>query len=71
MRTSPARFIARVTTHIPDKGRVMIPYYGLYSNAQGGYDEEARPGHIGHANPHAPISQKCLTRLEGTHKEGL
>ncbi|MFH1313746.1 MAG: transposase [Candidatus Eisenbacteria bacterium] len=27
-------FIARVTTHIPDKGQ-MIRYYGLYSNAHG------------------------------------
>jgi hypothetical protein len=29
-------FIARVTTHIPDKGQVMIRYYGLYSNAHRG-----------------------------------
>ena len=27
-------FIARVTSHIPDKGQVMIRYYGLYANAQ-------------------------------------
>ena len=26
-------FIARVTSHIPDKGQVMVRYYGLYSNA--------------------------------------
>jgi hypothetical protein len=26
-------FIARVTSHISDKGQVMIRYYGLYSNA--------------------------------------
>ena len=26
-------FIARVTSYIPDKGQVMIQYYGLYSNA--------------------------------------
>ncbi len=25
-------FIARVTSHIPDKGQVMIRYCGLYSN---------------------------------------
>jgi hypothetical protein len=25
-------FIARVTSHIPDKGQVMIRYYGLYAN---------------------------------------
>ena len=26
-------FIARVTAHIPDKGQVMVRYYGLYANA--------------------------------------
>jgi hypothetical protein len=25
--------IARVTSHIPDKGQVMARYYGLYANA--------------------------------------
>jgi hypothetical protein len=25
-------FIARVTSHIPDKGQVTTRYYGLYSN---------------------------------------
>ena len=29
-------FIARVTSHIPDKGQVMIRYYGLYGNAHRG-----------------------------------
>ncbi len=29
-------FIARVTSHIPDKGQVMIRYSGLYSNAHRG-----------------------------------
>ena len=29
-------FIARVTSHIPDKGQVMVRYYGLYANAHGG-----------------------------------
>ena len=29
-------FIARVTSHIPDKGQVMVRYYGLYSNAHRG-----------------------------------
>jgi len=27
-------FIARVTSHIPDKGQLMVRYYGLYANAQ-------------------------------------
>jgi hypothetical protein len=29
-------FIARVSSHIPDKGQVMIRYYGLYANAHRG-----------------------------------
>ncbi len=29
-------FIARVTSHIPDKGQIMIRYCGLYSNAHRG-----------------------------------
>jgi hypothetical protein len=29
-------FIARLTSHIPDKGQVMVRYYGLYSNAHRG-----------------------------------
>jgi hypothetical protein len=29
-------FIARVTSHIPDKGQVMIRYFGLYANAHRG-----------------------------------
>jgi hypothetical protein len=40
-------FIARVTSHIPDKGQVMIRYYGLYSNAHRGKLRKARaqPSH--------------------------
>jgi len=29
-------FIARVTSHIPDKGQVAVRYYGLYANAHRG-----------------------------------
>jgi len=29
-------FIGRLTSHIPDKGQVMIRYYGLYANAYRG-----------------------------------
>ena len=29
-------FIARVTSHIPDKGQVMVRYCGLYANAHRG-----------------------------------
>jgi len=40
-------FIARVTSHIPDKGQVMIRYYGLYSNAHRGKMRKAgaQPSH--------------------------
>lgn len=34
-------FIARVTSHIPDKGQVMLRYYGLYSNAHRGKKRNA------------------------------
>ena len=29
-------FIPRVTSHIPDRGQVMVRYYGLYANAHRG-----------------------------------
>jgi len=34
-------FIARVTSHIPDKGQVMVRYYGLYANAHRGKAKKA------------------------------
>ncbi len=34
-------FIARVTSHIPDKGQVMIRYYGLYAKAHRGKKRKA------------------------------
>jgi hypothetical protein len=37
-------FIARVTAHIPDKGQVMIRYYGLYSNAHRGKEKKRGRG---------------------------
>ena len=40
-------FIARVTSHIPNKGQVMVRYYGLYANAHRGKVKKAsRPLHI-------------------------
>jgi hypothetical protein len=29
-------FVARVTSHIPDKGQVMVLYYGFYAHAHRG-----------------------------------
>ena len=43
-------FIARVTSHIPDKGQVMIRYYGLYANAHRGKINKA-----GVSPPYPPI----------------
>jgi hypothetical protein len=34
-------FVARVTSHIPDKGQVTIRYYGLYANAHRGKVKKA------------------------------
>ena len=35
-------FIARVTSHIPDRGQVMVRYYGLYANAHRGKARKAQ-----------------------------
>jgi hypothetical protein len=37
-------FIARVTSHIPDKGQVMVRYYGLYANAHRGKMRKEKRG---------------------------
>lgn len=34
-------FIARVTSHIPDKGQVTVRYYGLCANAHRGKVKKA------------------------------
>ena len=47
-------FIARVTSHIPDKGQVMIRYYGLYSNAHRGKMKKTHEA----ANPFLIIEQE-------------
>ncbi|MDH4270730.1 MAG: transposase [Candidatus Aminicenantes bacterium] len=36
-------FIARVTSHIPDKGQVTVRYYGFYGNAHRGKVRKAQP----------------------------
>ena len=36
-------FIARTTSHIPDKGQVTLRYYGLYGNAHRGKVGKAQP----------------------------
>jgi hypothetical protein len=37
-------FIARTTSHIPDKGQVTVRYYGLYANAHRGKIRKASLG---------------------------
>jgi hypothetical protein len=37
-------FIARVTSHIPDEGQVMIRYIGLYANAHRGKVRKSEEG---------------------------
>ncbi|MGB6866875.1 MAG: transposase [Candidatus Aminicenantaceae bacterium] len=46
-------FIARVTSHIPDKGQVMIRYYGIYANAHRGKINKA-----GVSRSHPPIIEE-------------
>ena len=52
-------FIARVTSHIPDKGQVMVRYYGLYANAHRGKmrkagDDPSHPPVIVEETPFVP-----------------
>jgi len=52
-------FIARVTSHIPDKGQVMVRYYGFYSNAHRGKmrkaeDDSSHPPIIEEEDHHLP-----------------
>jgi hypothetical protein len=53
-------FIARVTSHIPDKGQVMVRYYGLYSNAHRGkiHKAGADPSHRPIIEEEAPLSSQ-------------
>ena len=37
-------FVARVTSHIPDKGQVTVRYFGLYANAHRGKVRKASLG---------------------------
>ena len=39
-------FIARVTSHIPDKGQFTVRYYGLYANAHRGKVRKASLAHL-------------------------
>ena len=46
----PLEFLARVLTHIPDKGQVTTRYYGWYANRSRGMRRQAEP-----VDPATPI----------------
>ncbi|MGB2765188.1 MAG: transposase [Candidatus Aminicenantaceae bacterium] len=41
-------FVARVTSHIPDKGQVTVRYFGLYANAHRGKQGTAEQASVHH-----------------------
>jgi len=59
-------FIARVVSHIPDKGQVTVRYYGLYSNAHRG---KVRKASLGPFSPR--IVEEDLRRLPSKGWAGM
>jgi hypothetical protein len=55
-------FIARVTSHIPDKGQVTVRYYGLYANAH--------RGKVRKASLEAPAAYRRPGTLDGRRGPG-
>lgn len=51
-------FITRVTSHIPDKGQVMVRYSGLYANAH--RVKVRKAGRVGHP---LPMTEENLKRI--------
>jgi hypothetical protein len=49
-------FIARVTSHIPDKGQVTVRYYGLYANPN-----FHRPPQLDLCRRETPAASSCLS----------
>jgi hypothetical protein len=58
--------ITRVTSHIPDKGQVMVRYYGLYANAHRGKVRKAGrvPVALGMLEGELPRVQAALGQSE-------
>ncbi|MFC1799748.1 transposase [Candidatus Eisenbacteria bacterium] len=52
-------FIARATAHIPDKGQVMMRYYGLYSNAHRGKEKKRGQGTSAIEAPASPPAMRA------------
>jgi len=48
-------FIARVTSHIPDKGQVTVRYFGLYANAHRGKARKGQPD----KHPFIIVEEEC------------
>jgi hypothetical protein len=55
-------FVARVTSHIPDKGQVMIRYYGLFANAHRG--KKRKMGKAERPPPPQVVQQELLMAAE-------
>ena len=59
-------FIARVVSHIPDRGQVMVRYYGLYANAHRGKVRKASrvPVALGMIEEEVPpVPSKCWAEM--------
>jgi hypothetical protein len=68
-------FIARVTAHIPDKGQVMVRYYGLYAMPTGGrcgsrHRHRTAGAGAGSSGPH-PMRQRERIYFQGFGQVGL
>jgi len=64
-------FIARVVSHIPDKGQVMIRYYGLYSNAHRGRKCKGSKIKVVYLDFKSWIKKQLYWRLKICYKSGL
>ena len=62
----PLEFLARVLTHIPDKGQVTTRYYGWYANRPRGMRRQAEP--IGPAAPLPIVAAPRLAATEATRR---
>jgi len=64
-------FIARVTSHIPDKGQVTVRYYGLYDNAHRGEDAEGGDLSLRPTDSRGRQEEHPLERMGRDDPEGL
>ena len=62
----PLEFLARVLTHIPDKGQVTTRYYGWYANRPRGMRRQAEPAAVDSPAPLVPAPR--LPPTEATRR---